>query len=424
MLSPFDRLLRGVITLAFLALPAAWIGCADKTEGPIVLGPEKPEYDRELPPGQLALRKITDPNQIPDFSYGFLYRQELIEATRRSINYMKKPSSRAYYPYAEIAHEQCLASLTEFLRLLESPMTSDEINQEIRSKFDVYESVGWDGGGTVLFTGYYRPIFDARFQPDETFKYPIYRMPDDLVKDSEGRTLGRRTEGGGTVSYFTREEIDRGALSNDLALAYLANPFEAYIVTVQGSAKLRMGDGTLFEIGYAANNGHEYKSVGQQLIKDSKIPKSQLSLDGLRKYFAENPTELDHYLAMNPRYVFFTPRSGGPYGSLNEIVTPYCSIATDKTVFPRAAVAYLATKLPGRASSGQIEQRPYRGFALDQDTGGAIRAAGRCDVFMGTGEQVGELAGRTFAEGKLYYIFLRTGGPAYVAAQETTQEEQ
>ena len=84
---------------------------------------------------------------------------------------------------------------------------------------------------------------------------------------------------------------------------------------------------------------------------------------------------------------------------------------------PRACAAFLVTQLPAHAADGQIRNHSYEGFALDQDTGGAIRAAGRCDVFMGTGPDVGELAGRTFAEGKLYYIFVKQdGGPSTMLA--------
>jgi membrane-bound lytic murein transglycosylase A len=109
---------------------------------------------------------------------------------------------------------------------------------------------------------------------------------------------------------------------------------------------------------------------------------------------------------MNPRFVFFQIEKGEPRGSLNEEVTPYRSIATDKTIFPPACVAFVSTKLPFEKDGG-ISERPYTGFALDQDTGGAIRAAGRCDIYIGQGDKAGTLAGRTYQEGKLYYIFLK-----------------
>ena len=44
---------------------------------------------------------------------------------------------------------------------------------------------------------------------------------------------------------------------------------------------------------------------------------------------------------------------------------------------------------------------------LDQDSGGAIRAAGRCDLYMGVGPQAEQLAGHQLYPGRLYYLALR-----------------
>jgi len=257
----------------------------------------------------------------------------------------------------------------------------------------------------VLFTGYYRPIFEARLKPDGEFRYPLHRLPPDLVKDEDGETLGRRTPEGKIVPYWTRGEIMRGALKG-YELCWLRRPFEAYVVTVQGSGKLRLEDGSYLEIGYAGNNGYPYRSVAQMLVNDGKLQPEEISLQRLLRYFEEHPEDVDVYLPKNPRYIFFREEKGGPRGSLNVPVTPYRTIATDKSIYPRACLAYLVTELP-RREDDQIVQRPYEGFALDQDTGNAIRAAGRCDIFMGTGPEVEALAGRTFAEGRLYYLFLK-----------------
>jgi membrane-bound lytic murein transglycosylase A len=108
----------------------------------------------------------------------------------------------------------------------------------------------------------------------------------------------------------------------------------------------------------------------------------------------------------NPRYVFFQIGEGPPRGSLNEPVTAWRTIATDKSIFPRACPAFIATTLP-QMERGVMVTRPYSGFALDQDTGGAIRAAGRCDVYMGVGDEAGQLAGQIYQEGRLYYLFLK-----------------
>jgi membrane-bound lytic murein transglycosylase A len=381
-------------------------GCPKKPTGtlsePI---PAPPDYARPLPEGQLALRKITDPAEIPDFTPALADLSNLREAVARSINYMSKASSRRYYPYGQISHEQALASLKAFAALLDSGMTAPQMNAAIRERFDVYTSVGWDGSGTVLFTGYYTPIFDASLTPTERFRYPIHKEPPSLVKGEEGTILGIRGPDGQMTRCPARRELEGSALLKGCELAYLADPFEVYVAQVQGSAKLRLSDGRLITVGYSANNGYEYNSVAMELVKDGKIAKESLSLQAMIDYFRAHPGEVAEYVNRNPRFVFFSLTDGNPRGSLNEPVTVMRTIATDKAIFPRACLAFLSTQLP-RANDG-VEPRPYRGFALDQDTGGAIRAAGRCDVYMGIGEAAAQLAGRTQQEGRLYYLFLK-----------------
>ena len=375
--------------------------------------PEKPwqpvrqekDYGRPLPPGELALRKIPL-ERYPDFSRAYYDRVDLEQAVLHSLDYLSRPSSQRYFPYGEITHEQAVASLNAFLEDIRQAQSPEELNQRIRARYDVYQSVGCDGRGTVFFTGYYTPIFDARKQPDATFRYPLYKFPADLVKDEEGQTLGRRTADGQIVPYPSRREIEEQQLLAGREIVWLSDPFEAYVVTVQGSAKLRMADGTLYELGYAGNNGHEYTSVAQRMVADGAIGRNELSLQAMIRYFDAHPDRVNYYCWQNPRYVFFKETAGGPFGSINVPVTPRRSLATDKTVFPRACLAFLDTRLP-LAVEGRVTVVPYAGFALDQDTGGAIRAAGRGDLYMGVGPQAEALAGRTGAEGALYYLFVR-----------------
>lgn len=375
------------------------------------------DYWKTLPPGQLALRKLTDPSMIPDFKPSFNDRVGLVEAIERSLSYLSKPSSEQFFPYGEITHPQAVASLHAFLEVLDQAGTAQEFDDMILRRFDVWQSVGADDRGAMLFTGYYRPIFDARLQPDATFRYPLYREPDGLIKDSvTGDIRGRNLPSGETVPVFTRGQIMTTDVMAGREIAYLADPFEAYVVTVQGSGKLRLGDGSFLEIGYTAHNGYDYVSIGQMLVDEGRITKQELSLQGLIRYFRAHPQDIDVYLPRNPRYVFFDERPGGPFGSLNEQVTPYRSIATDKSIFPRACLSYLITHLPARIG-GKVVQTNYRGFALDQDTGGAIRAAGRCDIFIGTGDEAGDVAGHTLAlRSRLYYLFLKPEATVAFAA--------
>jgi membrane-bound lytic murein transglycosylase A len=167
----------------------------------------------------------------------------------------------------------------------------------------------------------------------------------------------------------------------------------------------------LYEIGYAGNNGHPYTPIAEAMIQDGVIGRNQLSLATLIRTFRARPELIDRYCWQNDRFIFFKPAPGGPFGSINVPVTPYRSIATDKGVFPRACLAFADTRLPADFS-GQIRNIRFASFVIDQDTGGAIRAAGRCDVYLGVGPAAETLAGRTGAEGALYYLFVR---PAEVA---------
>ncbi len=394
--------------LAGLMFLALIFGCQKSQKVVITdlpLPPGAPEYSKQLPPGEQALRKITDPAELPDFTQACGDLSNLRAAILNSLHYLGKPSSKKYFPYMDIRHKQAEDTLKAFLELIDSGVPCDRFNEIVRERFNVYMSVGCDDRGTVLFTGYYTPIFEGSKQPGGRYKYPLYKQPEDLVKDTEGSTVGRRT-GNGTVPYPSREEIESSGMLKGKELVWLGDQFEAYIAHVQGSAKIRQQDGSLIGIGYAANNGHDYKSIARKMIDDGKITRDQLSLSSMISYFKSHPDEVHQYTGINPRFVFFRFEDGPPRGSINEPVTAARTIATDKSIFPRACLAFISTTLP-RVNGRKIVQDKYSGFALDQDTGGAIRAPGRCDVYMGEGDTAGKLAGQTYREGKLYYLFIK-----------------
>jgi len=401
---------RACVQAALLLIAIIITGCRSQQEA-------KTPYDNPLPPGQPALRKITNPHEIPDFTMACLDLTDLRAAISNSLNYLRKSSSRQFFPLrfstqnqiigGEITHTLAINSLNAFAELLNSGPIGRQLNETIREKFDVYMSVGCDDKGTVLFTGYYTPIFDGSMSRTERFQYPLYKMPADLAKGPDGEILGRRGADGQLGPYPSRAVIEDSRMLRGTELAWLGDPFEVYIAHVQGSAKLRQPDGQLITVGYAANNGHEYKSVSEELVKDGRISSEQLSLSAMIDYFKQNKDQVDAYVRRNPRFVFFKREDGPPRGSLNEPVTAFRSIATDKSIFPRGCLTFISTTLP-RATGGTVSNQFYSGFSLDQDTGGAIRAAGRCDIYMGIGETAGKMAGQTYQEGKLYYLFLKS----------------
>jgi membrane-bound lytic murein transglycosylase A len=380
----------GRLAFAMLVLAAA-CKAAPKPE-PV---PAKPAYDKPLAPGRMALEKITDPRQIPDFGPGLRNREDVLHAVDESIQYYRKPSSKQRFPYLDVTHDRALRSLERFRAIFAEAFDPAEFHATLVREFDVYRSVGCDGRGTVYFTGYCEPVYEGSLTRTDEFCWPLYGLPPDLVKDPDGTPRGRRTAGG-VVPWPPRGEIE--PLLAGLELVWLRDPFEAYIVHVQGSATIRLPDGALFKLGYAGKTDRPYRSAGQALVEAGKLKRSELSLSAMKAHFARHPRDL-RFLNVNESYVFFTPREGGARGSINAQVTPYATLATDKAVFPAGALTYVATKLPW---SGD-----YRAFALDQDAGGAIRSAGRADLFIGTGPEAERVAGHVGSEGKLYYLFLK-----------------
>ena len=381
-----------ILVIVFLALA----GCEKRRT--VLIDHQEPQkdYTRQLPPGELALRKITNPSQIPDYTQACSDMNGLLEAIEHSLNYMAKPSSSAFYPYGDITHEHAIKSLQELKKLATAGLSPQQMNTVLREKFDTYISVGCDDQGTVLFTGYYTPIFNGSPIRTDIFKYPLYKSPNDLLKGPDGTILGQKWTDGQIRQYPSREDIQKSNILAGNELVWLSDPFEVYVVHVQGSAKIRMPDGQIETVGYAAHNGWEYQSIRQKMIADGKFTEKNINMKAMIDYFKTHPNEVDMYVNKNPRFVFFKSEEGDPRGSLNESVTPFRTIATDKTIYPRAMFAFTAVDI----------DRPI-GFALDQDTGGAIRAAGRCDVYMGVGDHAGELAGKTYHEGQLYYLFIK-----------------
>ncbi|NQU48306.1 MAG: MltA domain-containing protein [Planctomycetes bacterium] len=365
------------------------------------------DYTIELQPGELGLVPLPNGEPWPDFSIGWPIRDELLRSTDNSLTYLSKPSAKSYFPYGTITHQRMVDSLERFRELLLTSASADDFMTSLKSEFEVWVARGKSNSGDVLFTGYGTPIYKGSKKRTAHYRYPLYSLPSDLEKGKKGEILGRKDASGRMVPYYTHEELLRNGHLEGLELVYLADAFDVYTAQVQGSAMIELPDGTQLEIGYAGKNGHKYKSVGGVLIEEGKIRKSELSLSKLRQYFRDNPSEVDRVLPKNPSFVFFKESPGGPYGCLGQPVTTMRSVATDKDVFPRAGLLYIEVRLPDFTASGSMVQRPRRFFAYDQDRGGAIRSAGRCDIWMGLGNDAMQRAGHVLARGRMYYLFLK-----------------
>ncbi|MAX27529.1 MAG: murein transglycosylase [Phycisphaeraceae bacterium] len=400
------KLIKNIVCLVLTVMMLS--ACAkDRVQQVEVPTPQKPQYARQLGEGEQALVKL-EMDQWPDLSplLNQSNRIALDKAYKRSLAWYAAPSARTHFPVQGITHDQAQASVFAMLSMI-SPLDINTIKQQ----FDLYQSVGWDNRGTVLFTGYYSPIFNASNTRTEQFKYPLYRRPKDLVSDPiSGKVMGRKLADGSFQPYYTRQQIDANNILSGNELVWLADPFDVYLIHIQGSAKLQMTDGSILYVGYAGTNGHPYHSVAKQLVADGLLDENSVNLPAIENYFSKNPQDLAPRLAQNPRYVFFQPYEpdSWPSGSMGFQVTPMVTLATDKSIFPRGAVTLIHVPMTGIDGKLRSQLR----LMADQDTGGAIRAPGRSDIYYGVGQVARMQAGYQLAEGQLYYFFLK---PQYVS---------
>ncbi len=389
-----------------------------------------PDYGRPLPPGAPALLKLKPGEKPPDFAEGFHNRAEILPALDRSIEWFKRPSSAQFFPQEGITFERARDTLLRFRELLVESRSAEEFKRGLAFDFDVYKSAGWNAkGGGLLYTAYCTPILEGSRKKDDTYRYPLYALPPDLVKAKRGdlitldgaqvtanggEVLGRRTASGGVETYPSRREIEASAMfeGKGLELVYLRDPLDAFIAHVNGSAFIETPTGESLKFGYSGKNGREYSSLGKALIAGKELKSKDMSLQKIRDWGRNNPSKLADYMARNESYVFFVELDGNPRGSLNVEVEGGRTLATDKVLFPRGGVVFVDTKLKNFSSPDLW----FRRFMLDQDTGGAIRTAGRADIYLGIGPEAEQRAGRVMNEGQLYYIFLKEGEGALRAA--------
>lgn len=331
-------------------------------------------------------------------------RQALLTAIDHSLDYFDTPDSvSAYSDYSVegVTHPRVKESLLRFRTLVVQSDSAEALQQAVAAEFDFYQAIGQDEEGTVAFTGYFEPTYAASVTPSDDYRYPIYRAPADLEQWAEPHPTRAELEGTDGL------QADQGRLKG-LALAWLPTRLEAFLIQVQGSARLELVDGSQLSVGYDGRTNYPYTSMGRALIDDGIIPEDELTLPVLLEYFEQNPEALDSYLPRNDRFIFFKETNGAPAtGSLGYPVTAGRSIATDKSVMPPGAIALINLPLPQRNDSGELEAMPTSRFVLDQDTGGAIKGAGRVDLFVGTGTEAGEVAGLINDTGALYYLLLK-----------------
>lgn len=271
-------------------------------------------------------------------------------------------------------------------------------------------------GGHGFVTGFYEPEVEASPVRTDRFGVPLLARPADLVDiDDANRPAGMdpylafgRNTPDGLQEYFDRKAIEQGALSGQgLEIAWLADPVDAFFIHVQGAARLRMTDGTLRRLTYAAKSGQNFSGPGRILVNLGEIPLEKVIMQSIRAWFSENPHRINEILWQNRSYIFFreTPIGDpelGPVAAAKVQLTPGRSIAVDRLFHTFATPFFIDAP-----SLTAFDGMPFRRLMIAQDTGSAIVGQARGDLFAGSGHDAGEIAGGIRHEADFYALVPR-----------------
>jgi len=266
------------------------------------------------------------------------------------------------------------------------------------------------GDARAFATGYYEPEIQGSRSPGPGY-VPIYRVPSDLVRCTRpdgGTGRGRIDETGTCVLYYTRPEIEDGAIAGKgLELAWAKDPVELFFAEIQGSALVRFDDGSTMQIGYAGQNGRDYVAIGRLLRERNILPAGGASMQAIKDWIRANPDQGRELMRENLSYIFFKQVPGAaPYGALNVPIVDQTTVAADPNYVPLGAPIYLE-----RADRAEVD-----GIWVAQDTGGAIKGPNRFDTYWGAGSDAAAIAGGMSANGEAL-ILVPKGTAARALAQ-------
>ncbi|MBI4348682.1 MAG: MltA domain-containing protein [Elusimicrobia bacterium] len=349
--------------------------------------------------------------------------RSLAKAAEKSLKYLERLRSepKRFYRVGDV--DVGAGLLADTVRALVDAVREEQepaaLEARLKREFDLFESIGSDGAGKVVFSSYYQPVLPASLKQTRTFQYPIYRKPDDMVdvdmaafnpKWKDEKILGR-IQNGRLVPYFERRDIDVRQMlkGRRLEIAWLANQFDRLDLHIQGSGILELPNGKKVLAKYAANNSLPYKSVGMSVVGAGIMTRAEITHEKLRQYLTEHPEGESWLISQNPRYVFFDvvdlPEDGQPFGTTEQPLTPGRSIAIDPKAIPLGAVAYMRVPMPQANRTGELLGIfPTSRFMMCQDTGGAILGPGRVDIYMGHGPQAKTSAVNQWHEGRLFVL--------------------
>ncbi len=382
---------------------------------------QKATLPEELEPPHPDSLILLKPEEIP-LLLDDLPTDSLLAAIDKSLLFYSRVPAEIRYPMGPIfcTAEELRETLLLFRKILKNSSSEEEKKRIIAASFDFYQSAGRDQKGTVLFTGYFEPIFKGSLQKEEAYPFPLYQPPEETVvinlgkfkRKYEGESLTGRLLNGEVVPHYTREEIDgQGILSGrNLEIGWAADSIDLFFLHIQGSGIMVLPDGRNVRVGYARSNGHPFRGLAKVLLERGKITERDMTHEAVKSYLQNHPEERAELMQQNPSYVFFRILDGENVGSHNVPLTAGRSIATDPKYFPKGALALIRLRKPVFSGNGSgTGWVPFSRFVLNQDAGGAIKGTGRVDLFCGTGQDAEKVAGSIKEQGTLFFLLKKKG---------------
>ncbi|GEO86586.1 MULTISPECIES: murein transglycosylase A [Alphaproteobacteria] len=258
-------------------------------------------------------------------------------------------------------------------------------------------------GARGFVTAFYEPEVEVSPRPDSVYCFPFYRRPDDLIDvDDSNRppeldqsyAFGLAT-GSGIAAYPDRRAIDQGYLEGrGLEIAWAKSKVDVFFAHVQGAARLCFGDGRQTRVTFAAKAGHPFSGIGRFLVERGEIPLSEISMQSIRAWLAAHPDSVDEVLWHNRSYIFFREAEVedsalGPIAAAKVPLVAGRSLAVDRKIHSFGYPFFIHAESLTRLDEG----RPFARLMLALETGTAIVGPARGDIFTGSGERAGDLAG-------------------------------
>jgi membrane-bound lytic murein transglycosylase A len=194
-----------------------------------------------------------------------------------------------------------------------SPVDSAATRNFFESKFVpflIFEGENQQG----LFTGYFEPELRGSLTRQGAYQTPLYGLPSDLVsvdlglfrENLSGQRVAGRISQGRLVPYDTRAEITRNGLDQAEELLFIDDPVDAFFLSIQGSGRVRLTDGSVVRAAYAGQNGHPYTAIGAALIRQGEMTREEVSMQSIRAWLDTHPERAQTLLEENDSYIFFS----------------------------------------------------------------------------------------------------------------------